>query len=38
MSLSDPDPALFQRPPGYAVISAMETLKELEKKLGDTQQ
>jgi hypothetical protein len=36
-SRAEPDPALFRPPAGYAVKDVMQSLKELEEKLGDTQ-
>lgn len=37
LSTADPNAAVFQPPSGYAVKSATESLKELERKLGDNQ-
>jgi hypothetical protein len=36
-SRAEPDPALFRAPQGYVVKTAMESLKELEDKLGASQ-
>jgi hypothetical protein len=33
-SRAEPDPALFRVPPGYAVKSVLQSLKELEEKLS----
>ena len=35
LSLAEPDAALFRPPSGYAVKNAIESLKELEKQLGN---
>jgi hypothetical protein len=37
VSRADPDPALFRVPPGYRVKDAVQTLQELEEKLGAPQ-
>jgi hypothetical protein len=37
-SRGEPDPALFRAPAGYQVKSALETLKEMEQKLEQSQQ
>ena len=34
ISRTAPDPALFRVPPGYAIKDAIQTLQELEEKLG----
>jgi hypothetical protein len=36
-SRAEPDPALFRVPPGYAVKSVLQSLKELEEKLSPAQ-
>jgi hypothetical protein len=36
LSRTEPDPALFRVPPGYVVKDALQTLQELEEKLGAT--